>query len=91
MRLFLSADGRTGFALNGDDIVSVFNAPGSASPGASFASMMLAVSEGGRRLDNFDTALPTIYGAAGFVPVARLKWDEKQKPKDWDKGVFKNY
>jgi hypothetical protein len=88
MRLFLSEDGKSGFALKDDgDIVSVF----SGTKGAANAMLQLAVDEGGRKLDAFDTILPEIYADNGFRTVARTPWDESQKEPDWDKSVFREF
>ena len=89
MRLFLTPDGKNGFALKGDDIVSLFK--NSNATGVAGVSLKLATEEGGRRLDAFDTALPFIYAKAGFEPVARLKWNEEYKPEGWDKATFKEF
>lgn len=87
MRLFLSQDGRAGFAIKPDgDIVSVFSGGG-----AGRAVMELAVAAGGRKLDAYDTILPQFYAAHGFRAVARLKWDDSQAPVGWDKTVFAKY
>jgi len=87
MRLFITDDGKSGFALKGDDIVSVF----SGIKGSSTAMLRLAVQEGGRRLDAFDTALPDIYANNGFRVVARLPWNDEYRPADWNKAVFSRY
>lgn len=89
MRLFLTPDGKNGFALKGDDIVSLFKNSNAA--GVAGVSLKLATEQGGRRLDAFDTALPFIYAKAGFTPVARLKWNETYKPDGWDKATFKEF
>jgi len=88
MRLFTTHTGDAGFAIKPDgDIVSVFRKDGG--PRGATASMLkLAVDEGGRKLDAFDTVLPQIYGDSGFKAVSRLAWDEKEKPADWDKATF---
>ena len=91
MRLFMSSSGEAGFALKGDDIVSLFKHPGSNTKGIADVALKLAVEEGGRRLDAFDTVLPQTYANAGFTPVARLKWNEAYKPEGWDKQTFKQF
>lgn len=89
MRLLLTADGRAGFALKADDIVSVFrNRSGPRTPSAADALLLVAVLEGGRRLDAFDTVLPRIYAAHGFTAVARTRWDDRYAPPGWDKTTF---
>lgn len=84
IRLFLSEDGHSGFALKPDgDIVSVF-----ASNGAGRAVLELAVAAGGRKLDCFETILPKFYAAHGFRAVARIPWNESEAPPDWNKEHF---
>jgi hypothetical protein len=83
MRPFLSPDGKEGFALNDDDIVSVFRHPAGQS-GAAARSLEMATNLGGRRLDAFDTYLPSIYSRSGFKPVARLPFDDQYAPEGWD-------
>lgn len=88
MRLFTTDDGNVGFALKGDDIVSVFKNDASKAKDIVGSILPLAVQEGGRRLDCFDTVLPTIYGANGFKAVARTPFDENYQPDGWDKKTF---
>lgn len=88
MRLFTTDDGKAGFALKGDEIVSVFAHRDSAHRGSTVALMAEAVEQGGRRLDCFDTALPRFYATAGFVPVARLRFDDEYAPDGWDFGTY---
>ena len=89
MRTFVTADGKSGFALNGDDIVSVFTT----APGGNVAQSMLqlAVAQGGRKLDAFDIHLPAIYSHSKFRVVARTPWDDSQAPPKWSKSFWKDY
>lgn len=89
MRLFLAKDGRAGFALKGDDIVSVFALE--PHKGAAAGIIELAIQEGGRRLDAFDTVLPDLYAGNSFKIVARIPWNEEYKPDDWNKSAFSKY
>ena len=91
MRLFVTDDGRSGIALNDDEIVSAFSHRDSKYPSAAKSMLAVAVQQGGRRLDCFDTALPRIYSEAGFVPVARLKWNDDYAPDDWNYTVYSRY
>jgi hypothetical protein len=84
MRLFLTNDGKAGFALHGDDIVSVFNTKDGPHKGVSPYLLTLAVQKGGRKLDCFDTVLPRIYSAMGFEPVARNPFSREYAPEGWD-------
>jgi len=87
MRCFSTPDGKAGFALHGDDIISVYKLPGG--PKNAVASMLaLAVKQGGRRLDCFDTVLPDLYSHAGFKAVARVKWSDEYAPPGWDYERF---
>lgn len=89
MRLFLTQDGKAGVALKDDDIVSVFS--GKPHRGSANSSLQLAIQEGGRRLDAFDTVLPTLYHANGFKSVGRMTWNEDYKPDNWDKKTFEEF
>ncbi len=91
MRLFLNKEGTAGFALHGDDVVSVFSHPDPTSKGSGRAIIQTAVDMGGKRLDAFDTMLPNLYAGAGFVAVARTKWNDNYAPEGWDTEAFKQY
>ena len=90
MRLFLTADGQSGFALKGSDIVSAFKG---ASKEAKVADsvLALAIQEGGRKLDAFDTVLPDIYSQSGFRAVARIAWNDEFAPDGWSKETFAKF
>lgn len=91
MRLFVTDDGSSGIALSDDEIVSAFSHRDSKYPNAAKSMLAVAVQQGGRRLDCYDTALPRIYSEAGFVPVARLKWNDDYAPDDWNYTVYSRY
>jgi hypothetical protein len=92
MRLFLSGSGKAGFAMKGYDIVSVFTDPSDVeTKGSVHAMLQLAIQEGGRTLDCFDTVLPEIYAMHGFRFPARIKWDDNEAPPDWDKVLFSKF
>ncbi|KJL49547.1 hypothetical protein RS84_00021 [Microbacterium hydrocarbonoxydans] len=91
MRLYATDDGKAGFALKGDEIVSVFVHGDSKHRGAAPALMAAAVEQGGRRLDCYDTVLPKLYAEAGFVPVARIPWNDDYAPDDWDKATYARF
>jgi hypothetical protein len=91
MRLFTTPDGLTGFALKGDDIVSLFKHDDTKAKRVGTTSLNLATEQGGRRLDAFDTMLPDLYSGRGFKAVARLKWSDQYAPDGWDKEAFKDY
>jgi 8-oxo-dGTP pyrophosphatase MutT (NUDIX family) len=92
MRLFLSDDGKSGIALHdGDEIVSVFSDPKSKNKKVARHLISIAVQNGGKRLDAFDTVLPSIYAKEGFVVKSRLKWNDEYPPDGWDKEVFAKF
>lgn len=91
MRLFTVDDGTAGFALKDDELVSVFCHQDSIHRGSTPALLVAAVHEGARRLDCFDTALPGLYARGGFVPVARLGWNDEYAPDGWDKGTYRAF
>jgi hypothetical protein len=91
MRLFVTDDGRSGIAMNGNEIVSVYSHRDSNYPGSAPAMLAVAVEQGGRRLDCFDTALPSLYAEAGFIPVARMKWNDDYAPDGWDYQLYQRY
>jgi hypothetical protein len=91
MKLFLTKDRKAGFALKGDDIVSVFNTKGSKHKMFAPYALTLAIQNGGRRLDAFDTVLPHIYSKVGFKTGSRNSWSDEFAPEGWDKALFGRY
>jgi hypothetical protein len=97
MRLFLTEDGETGFALKDTgeagitDIVSVFNTSGGTHRGVVYSMIRLAVEEGGNTLDAFDTFLPGVYSANGFKAVSRIKWSDDFALEGWDKASYAEF
>jgi len=101
MRLFLTQDGKAGYALKDDEIVSVFKATGAKGKrGWSAYALTHAVEMGGRRLDAFDTDLPELYAMAGFETTGRVAFndavDEKTgeylyAPTDWDPKQYSQF
>lgn len=82
MRCFTAFAGMAGYALRGDEIVSVFNR--SKIRGLGRAVLRHAIAMGGRRLDCFDGKLVDIYKSVGFVEESRLAWDDAYAPEGWD-------
>lgn len=91
MRLYSTDDGKAGFALKGDEIVSVFVHGDSHHRGAAPSLLAAAVEQGGRRLDCYDTVLPRLYAGAGFVPVARIPWNDEYAPDDWNYSTYARF
>lgn len=92
MRLFLTEDRMSGVAIKSNgDIVSVFNDKRSGRDGAAYPLLDVAISNGGRKLDCFDTVLPKLYGAHGFRVVSRSSWNEEYRPEGWEEKTFEKY
>ena len=88
MRLLVTDDGKAGVALKDDEIVSAFAHKDCAHPRSVQSMIRQATRLGGHRLDCFDTVLPKLYADAGFVPVARLAWNDDYAPDGWDYQQF---
>jgi len=92
MKLFLTKDGKAGFAIKEDgDIVSVFNTKGSKHKAFAPYALSLAVNKGGKKLDAYDSILPKIYSQAGFKISSRNKWADEYSPEGWDKETFRKF
>lgn len=93
MRLFLSPDKTSGFAIKPDgDIVSVFGSKEGS--GTSHSMLELALQNKGSKLDNYDVPrLRNIYENHGFNVTERAPWDDAYwKPSEWDKNfMLKEY
>ena len=91
MRLLVTDDGKAGVAIKDDEVVSVFAHKDRAHSDVAQSMLRQATTLGGRRLDCFDTVLPTLYADAGFVPVARLAWNDDYAPGGWDYQQFDTF
>jgi hypothetical protein len=74
-----------------DEIVSAFAHKDCAHPRSVQSMIRQATRLGGHRLDCFDTVLPDMYADAGFVPVARLGWNDDYAPEGWDYQLFDTF
>ena len=72
-------------------IVSVSKTPDSKEKGWAKRAVELAIKHGGKKLDCYDTVLPGWYAKAGMQVVARIPFDEKFAPKDWDYKAYSEY
>jgi hypothetical protein len=85
--LWLSADGKTGFAIKPDgDLVSVFNVGDK----GRIQSIIPHVHDlGATKLDAFDEAgrLTDLYKAGGFRVTRREKWNPDYAPEGWTGGT----
>lgn len=78
--LFLSFDGKSGFALSSDGMISTgFSIAGGRMKGMGEKAIRL----GGNMVEVFDTGLVEKYEQFGFEEVSREKWDESKKFPDW--------
>lgn len=75
-KVFLSDDGLSGFAITADgDIVGVFRNPTSGHKGVIRDAMLTARANGGVKMDCYGIDLVNRYEQAGYVPVARVKFN----------------
>lgn len=84
MKLFITLDGCAGIAITSDNnIVSIFN--GGEKKGVLKTLLPLAIDQGGRKLDNFNSQkLSAMYELYGFNPVSKVKFNSKFAPDDWN-------
>lgn len=71
------------FALDGDNIVSVFSSKPKGS-NAMGKIIPFAVAMGGRRLDCFGGGLQRMYARFGAVPTGKTNFNEEYAPPGWD-------
>lgn len=84
MRLFLSDDNSVGFALHGEDIVSVFSDKTVADHPKSIYSILLnALEAGGRKLDCYGKGLVRLYERMGFVLDGKIQYDPTYESEEW--------
>lgn len=87
MRTFISPGGEAGFAVKSDgDIVSVFRNPHvkDEKKGVAIHMLLIALQNGGKKLDCFDGYLPKLYAKVGMVPVAKLGFNREYAPEGWN-------
>jgi hypothetical protein len=89
-RLFLTADGKAGLAITEDgDIISVFSY--GEGKGRIPQLIVTAIKEGAVSLDHYDTVLTTYYAKFGFVPAAKVTWNDEFAPDGWSKETFRDF
>lgn len=90
MRTFLSADGKSGYALHpkSGDIRNVFNhgAKGMGQRGLAEGIYQLQQQGITPILDNFDTDLGKIYDDFGFEVRERFPWNDEYRPAQWNEA-----
>lgn len=84
MKLYITLDGCAGIAITPDkNIVSIFN--GGEKRGVLKTLLPLAINQGGRKLDNFNSEkLSAMYELYGFNPVSKTKFNCEFAPDDWN-------
>jgi len=89
MQLFLTDDGKAGFALEYDGgLISVFKHPDSSIDAALDVIVPAAIQAGATKLEAFDGFLTARYKEFGFVEVLRDDWNDNYAPAGWDKSVL---
>lgn len=83
-KIYTDPSGTCGVAIKPDgDIVGVHKHPRNTTPKAVDDLLITARANGGDRLDCYGAGLVNKYERDGFIPVARVEWNEKFKPDDW--------
>jgi len=89
-RTFFVSDGRGCFAITQEgDLQSVIHMEDCKVSTNDLCN--LAVRQGAKTLDCFDTVLPRLYSQHGFVEYKRDTWDDQYKPHDWNYELYKKY
>lgn len=91
MRTFLTPDGLAGYAISGNDMISVFKHPRAPYGGVGPAAAEAAAKHGANTADAYDVGLPEMYSKGGFKAVARIPFDPTQKPADFKEEDFKKH
>lgn len=89
-KLFVSADGMFGGFVDKDGYMgSLFKNPAANTQGVAKTMQDIRVKEGGRFFDAYGTHIEQTYIKNGFVPVARVPFDESQAPAGWESTTLK--
>jgi len=81
----IEVEGGYGVVSKDGEIKGVFKKSDSKEKGVGDNVIQEAVAEGGRKLDNFDGYLTSIYEKNGFVVVGRTKFNEQFAPEGYNK------
>lgn len=87
--MILSKNGLAGAAVgtvgkDAGNIFAVFKNRRSHARGASTSLMIQAIAEGGNKLDCFNGGLSKMYARTGFIPVARVAFNQEFAPEGWN-------
>ena len=84
-KIFMAKDGMSGAYLNKDGHMGgLFKNPDSKLKGVAGPTIEKMVEAGGKSMDAFGTKLESMYVAAGFKPVSRVKFNVEYAPEGWD-------
>ena len=91
LRTYLSKNRSAGFAISNDgDIEAVFSNKSAGAPRGTLKSMMpQAIAAGGNKLDCYGDFLANMYAGYGFIPVARVAFNQEFANPGWtpEKGT----
>lgn len=80
---FISEDGTAGCLIDPDgDLGNVFNNGSVRNAGTD--AVLTAIEHGALTLDCYDDFLPQKYAQVGFVPVAKVRWNDEFAPPNWN-------
>lgn len=92
LKVFVATGGEMGFALDDDQIVTMFKVPNAEGLDGGYQALFaLAVQLGGRRMKIFDAFIPKIAAFQGFEATSREAFDPERAPADWDEAAFAQY
>lgn len=88
-RTFLTPDNNAGVVVfNNGDIGALFKNPKLQQRSVSLDLVLTAIENGGNKLDNYDGYLTRNYTQFGFIPVARVAFNEQYAPENWNYEKF---
>ena len=91
-KLLLSQNGSIGAVVTSDgDIEGVFKNQKTGKPGALMTLLPQAIEQGGTKLDCYGEGLVHQYTQYGFVPVARVEFNEQYANSGWDESKGRPY
>lgn len=93
VKVYMDSNQSVGFGIAPDgDIEAVFANKSAGAPKGSTKSILpQAIAAGGKKLDCYGSKLVDIYSQFGFVPVARVEFNEEYANDGWDESKGKPY
>jgi hypothetical protein len=87
-KLFVSADGHSGYAIAPDGDLQMVFSNVEAPRGQGAEAVRHAIANGATKLDAFAGWLPNYYKQFGFEETSRIKWDDQYAPVGWNYAQY---